>query len=196
MRFTGKLKTWTDDRGFGFITPTDGGQDIFVHISEYPRGQIPALNEMLSFEVALNREGKKKAVKVQLAGAPLARTRPGPDSHGSRVPTARRAPATKGGLAKMLVALTMLVLAGWAAYRYYPQAAQWAASPALSHHNKEPATAVGLPEPRRATFRCDGRTRCSQMTSCAEATFFLQNCPGTQMDGNHDGVPCEQQWCR
>jgi hypothetical protein len=37
---------------------------------------------------------------------------------------------------------------------------------------------------------------CQQMTSCAEATYFLNNCPGTKMDGNHDGVPCEQQWCR
>jgi hypothetical protein len=43
--------------------------------------------------------------------------------------------------------------------------------------------------------RCDGRTYCSQMTSCEEATWFLRNCPGTKMDGNHDGVPCEQQWC-
>lgn len=46
------------------------------------------------------------------------------------------------------------------------------------------------------TFRCDGRTYCSQMTSCAEATYFLKNCPGVKMDGNNDGVPCEQQWCR
>lgn len=45
-------------------------------------------------------------------------------------------------------------------------------------------------------YRCDGRTRCSQMTSCAEATWFLRHCPGVQMDGNHDGVPCERQWCR
>jgi len=43
--------------------------------------------------------------------------------------------------------------------------------------------------------RCDGRTRCSQMTSCDEARFFLKNCPGVQMDGNRDGVPCERQWC-
>jgi hypothetical protein len=28
-----------------------------------------------------------------------------------------------------------------------------------------------------------------------EATFFLRNCPGTKMDGNRDGIPCEQQWC-
>jgi len=46
------------------------------------------------------------------------------------------------------------------------------------------------------TYKCDGRTYCSQMTSCAEATYFLQNCPGTKMDGNNDGIPCEKQWCK
>ena len=45
-------------------------------------------------------------------------------------------------------------------------------------------------------YKCDGRTRCSQMRSCAEAKWFLENCPGTKMDGDHDGVPCEKQWCR
>lgn len=44
--------------------------------------------------------------------------------------------------------------------------------------------------------RCDGRQYCSQMTSCQEAKWFLQNCPGVKMDGNRDGVPCEQQWCQ
>lgn len=44
-------------------------------------------------------------------------------------------------------------------------------------------------------FVCDGRIYCSQMTSCAEATYFLKNCPGTKMDGDGDGVPCERQWC-
>lgn len=45
-------------------------------------------------------------------------------------------------------------------------------------------------------YRCDGRTHCSQMTSCDEAKFFLRNCPGVKMDGNNDGVPCEIQHCR
>jgi len=45
------------------------------------------------------------------------------------------------------------------------------------------------------TFECDGRTYCSQMTSCEEAKFFLRNCPDPKMDGNGDGVPCERQWC-
>ena len=45
------------------------------------------------------------------------------------------------------------------------------------------------------TFKCDGRTYCSQMTSCEEAKFFLKNCPDPKMDGNNDGIPCERQWC-
>jgi|GEM_PF-3104204 len=44
-------------------------------------------------------------------------------------------------------------------------------------------------------FQCDGRTMCSQMHSCDEAKFFINNCPNTTMDGNKDGVPCEKQWC-
>lgn len=46
-----------------------------------------------------------------------------------------------------------------------------------------------------SAFKCDGRTHCSQMTSCEEAAFFLKNCPGVKMDGDNDGVPCEKQWC-
>jgi len=63
--------------------------------------------------------------------------------------------------------------------------------------------AVAAPPPRpargeappAAAFRCDGRTRCSQMRSCAEARYFLARCPGVQMDGDNDGIPCESQWC-
>ena len=53
----------------------------------------------------------------------------------------------------------------------------------------------GSAEPESIQYQCDGRTYCSEMTSCAEATFFIQNCPGVKMDGDRDGVPCESQWC-
>jgi hypothetical protein len=46
-----------------------------------------------------------------------------------------------------------------------------------------------------SNYRCDGRKYCSQMSSCAEAKFFLSNCPGVKMDGDNDGIPCEDQWC-
>jgi hypothetical protein len=48
---------------------------------------------------------------------------------------------------------------------------------------------------KQQTYHCDGRTYCSQMTSCAEATFFINNCPNTKMDGDSNSVPCESQWC-
>ncbi|CAH6939079.1 Cold-shock protein [Vibrio chagasii] len=51
------------------------------------------------------------------------------------------------------------------------------------------------PEYENMGFVCQGKTHCSQMTSCNEAKFYLANCPNVQIDGNRDGVPCEMQWC-
>ena len=42
-----------------------------------------------------------------------------------------------------------------------------------------------------SNYSCDGRQYCSQMNSLAEAVFFINNCPNTKMDGDHDGRPCE-----
>lgn len=42
-----------------------------------------------------------------------------------------------------------------------------------------------------ADYACDGRQYCSQMRSRAEAEFFVRNCSNTRMDGDNDGVPCE-----
>jgi hypothetical protein len=57
-------------------------------------------------------------------------------------------------------------------------------------------SATAAPDlPSQDNNSCDGRTYCSQMTSCEEATYFINHCPNTKMDGDHDGVPCEKQWC-
>ena len=55
---------------------------------------------------------------------------------------------------------------------------------------------ANAPSAMKQTYQCDGRTYCSQMTSCEEATFFINNCPDTKMDGDKDGVPCESQGCQ
>lgn len=66
MRFDGKLKSWNDDRGFGFIEPTQGGDDIFVHIKALPSGTgRPVVGLPLSFEVELGPQGKKRAKAVE-----------------------------------------------------------------------------------------------------------------------------------
>ncbi len=58
-----------------------------------------------------------------------------------------------------------------------------------------PAAATAPATAGKTGYRCDGRKRCPQMTSCDEARFFLANCPGVQMDGDGDGIPCEEQLC-
>jgi hypothetical protein len=59
-----------------------------------------------------------------------------------------------------------------------------------------PPDIESLPETtEKAKFQCQGKRRCSEMTSCEEATFYLENCPGVEIDGDADGIPCESQWC-
>ncbi|MES2879519.1 MAG: cold shock and DUF1294 domain-containing protein [Pseudomonadota bacterium] len=65
MRFEGRLKTWNDARGFGFIEPHQGGQEIFVHITAFPAGTgKPVPNLKVSFEVEQKADGKKRAKNV------------------------------------------------------------------------------------------------------------------------------------
>lgn len=51
------------------------------------------------------------------------------------------------------------------------------------------------PSASESQYTCDGRKRCPQMHSCKEAMWFLQHCPGMEMDGDGDGIPCENQFC-
>lgn len=67
----------------------------------------------------------------------------------------------------------------------------------VSQLRERPVTQIAQSKPKpEPAFKCDGRQYCSQMTSCKEATTFLRNCPNMKMDGDHDGVPCESQWCQ
>ncbi|MDQ7048221.1 MAG: excalibur calcium-binding domain-containing protein [Enterobacterales bacterium] len=50
---------------------------------------------------------------------------------------------------------------------------------------------ISAPIQVKHNFKCDGRKYCSQMKSRAEAVFYIRNCPNTKMDGDYDGIPCE-----
>ena len=185
MRFDGTLTQWSDDRGFGFITPTQGGQDVFVHISSFARdGRHPQLKERLSFEVELNKDGKKRAMSVRRPEV-------------SRPNARRSAPAQRSRPARSLFAqvVTVVMLVALGVYGYAQYAKRTNAYAAADSGAAQVLPAEQWQPPALTQYRCDGRQHCAQMTSCAEATFFLKNCPGVKMDGNNDGVPCEQQWC-
>ena len=60
MRIEGILTTWNDDRGFGYIEATQGGDPIFVHVSAWPRGSgRPQPKQAVSFEVEVGPKGKR-----------------------------------------------------------------------------------------------------------------------------------------
>ena len=141
---------------------------------------------MLTFEVEPDRNGKRCAVRVLRPGDAQRDAAPRRPVRLSRSGTDN----STGFFGKVISGALVCALL-WFGYSQY-------AKRAASFESMLPAPPAVLSSAKLAVpadFRCDGRNMCSQMTSCREATLFLQNCPGTQMDGNGDGVPCETQWC-
>ena len=69
VRRSGKVKFFDKDRGFGFVTPDDGGRDIFVHVSSVQRSGMPHLDEgmLLSFATENDERGRgQQAINLQL----------------------------------------------------------------------------------------------------------------------------------
>src|SRR5256714_6945177 len=58
---TGTVKWFNDDKGFGFITPSDGGKDLFVHHSDIQSDGFRSLQEgsQANFEVGSGDKGPK-----------------------------------------------------------------------------------------------------------------------------------------
>jgi hypothetical protein len=100
---------------------------------------------------------------------------------------------------KKIILVLILVALGWKGYERYGQYTSEAnARPEHAFDTqteRDDSATIELGSPRRSMFACDGRAYCSQMTSCDEAKYFVEHCPNVNMDGNHDGVPCEKQWC-
>ena len=70
MRFDGTIKSWDDERGFGFIEPDQGGQDIFVHIKAFNGlRERPQASQRVSFQIEVGPQGKKRALNAELIRA-------------------------------------------------------------------------------------------------------------------------------
>jgi len=64
---TGTVKWFNADKGYGFIAPDNGGDDVFVHITAVQRAGLDSLNDnqKVSFEVETGRNGREAATDLQ-----------------------------------------------------------------------------------------------------------------------------------
>lgn len=181
MKKHGTLTKWNADRGFGFVELPNGGGELFVHVSAFQRGGgEPCVGELISFDVQDGPDGRKRAINIMRAGE---RAKPSP------VP--RERPSSGPRFVGFMVLAAIVGAVGFQSYN----ALRPLVSPTVQQYDSPRFASPPSPTIAVGAFRCDGRLHCSQMHSCAEATYFLKHCPGVKMDGDGDGVACEQQWC-
>ena len=116
MRFKGRISEWNDDRGFGFIAPSEGGARVFCHIKSFTeRSSRPEIGKAVTYELASDERGRPRAnqVRYAVAGRPSAVTEP---SAGSNLTRARIGSSTFFAL---LTALVLTGLAPWWVLAWY-----------------------------------------------------------------------------
>ena len=63
----GKIKMFNEDKGFGFIMPDDGSNDVFFHVSALREGDEITVGKAVTFETGIDtKSGKSKATSVDL----------------------------------------------------------------------------------------------------------------------------------
>ena len=75
MRTKGKITRWDDEKDFGFITPSTGGKQVFVHIKAFGnRNRRPKINQVVSYALSADKKGRPCAINATLAGDRLQET--------------------------------------------------------------------------------------------------------------------------
>lgn len=75
MSQLGRITSWNDERGFGFITPIDGGRRVFVHISAFVnRTRRPQGDEPVTYQLETDHQGRPRACGVSFDGDRLNRS--------------------------------------------------------------------------------------------------------------------------
>lgn len=70
MRHQGKITTWKDDQGFGFITPNLGGPEVFAHIKSFTkRQQRPEVGQIVTYEQVRDARSRLQATRIDFVGS-------------------------------------------------------------------------------------------------------------------------------
>ncbi len=68
MRYQGKISSWKDEQGFGFITPNAGGKPVFVHIKSFSNNKRrPELGEVVTYGLSTDAKGRLSAANARFA---------------------------------------------------------------------------------------------------------------------------------
>lgn len=191
METRGTLAVWKQDAGYGFIRTGDDQKDVFVHVRDF--GNItrkPRVGDTVVFQPMQDENGRLRAAGPRIEGVARlpARARLPKQAQPlmQRLPNRKRLPGRQvrapwQRFTTILVSVAILSAGGPLLLRnvtnYFPR-------------HEGVATA-----PPADDFHCEGKQHCREMSSCAEARYYLENCPNTAMDGDGDGIPCERQWC-
>lgn len=179
----GQLKSWKDDKGFGFIQSSELKQDTFIHISTLKAmSRKPKVGDFIYFDVEKQADGKYRAINCRIEGvASKAIQRHKPRVH-------KNTSALKSKVFLIVVVIAI------GAFGYQRLSLPPTNTPVKHIPNTTTPSSSLLNSTFSNTnsqFSCDGRQYCSQMTSRSEAEYFIKHCPNTKMDGDNDGIPCE-----
>lgn len=76
MRKKGKISSWNDDKGFGFIAPDDGGRRLFVHIKAFHnRSRRPQIGALVTYTLSTDAQGRPCAAGAAMPGDAATRPR-------------------------------------------------------------------------------------------------------------------------
>jgi len=69
MRTKGKITSWNDEKGFGFITPLAGGKQVFIHIKAFSNSnRRPDINQVVTYALSNDKQGRPRAANATLVG--------------------------------------------------------------------------------------------------------------------------------
>ena len=179
----GKLTRWFDDRGFGFIKPENGKRDIFIHISALKNmSRNPIVGDIIYYQVSVDSDGKNRAVNAKIEGVYTVNENPAswsltpliknPDNKHTvpeKINYSRKVIRKTHRPNKSFNLIPALLLIGIAIFIY---------GQVSKHRVFDENVELALPkiEKVKQQYQCLGKTWCSQMTSCEEASFYLNNC--------------------
>lgn len=175
MRLQGRISEWMDDKGYGFVEPNGGGSRLFLHISSFvDRQRRPVVGDLVTYEASADNNGRPQAKGARFVSNRIE------ERHSKQF-----------GFFGVVGGALLLAFVGYVAYVR------------LTHPNSTVQASVYkiflAREALRVNpqFQCEASmSSCSHMKSCAEAFFHQERCGIAVMDGDGDGIPCEQQWCK